>query len=145
MNPPPMLLAPEAPSPCSYHHNCYRYAKLNDLCLIHARARTASSPTTSSTKSLGDSDAAKPARTNRHRKCQSSNCTAFARHGGFCTRHGGGRRCKVDGCETAAQTRGFCRLHGGGSRCRAAGCSDFARVGGLCMQHVRMVNRETSS
>ncbi|OQR99172.1 hypothetical protein THRCLA_06592 [Thraustotheca clavata] len=138
---------PEAPAPCSYHHNCNRYAKLNDLCLIHSRLIVVHSPTTSnSTKSLSDTEpiSTKP-RTNRHRKCQAVNCTAFARHGGYCTRHGGGRRCKIDGCETAAQTRGFCRLHGGGSRCRAVGCMDFARIGGLCMQHVRMANRTTEA
>ncbi|KDO34023.1 hypothetical protein SPRG_01297 [Saprolegnia parasitica CBS 223.65] len=135
-------LHPEAPAPCSYHHNCYRYAKLNDLCLIHARTLHVASPTSTKSASETGSEAAKPTRTNRHRKCQATSCTAFARHGGFCTRHGGGRRCKIDGCETAAQTRGFCRLHGGGSRCRVANCNDFARVGGLCMQHVRMVNRD---
>ncbi|ETV68987.1 hypothetical protein H257_15142 [Aphanomyces astaci] len=105
---------------------CLHYAKLHAVCLVHHRQpppQSGSSPTNA------------PKR--RNKKCQSHRCESFARSGGFCTRHGGGRKCKVAGCTTASQTGGHCRLHGGGSKCKIDKCDQFARTRGMCLPHSR--------
>ncbi|KAF0698930.1 Aste57867_10494 [Aphanomyces stellatus] len=96
------------------------------MCLMHARQAACVSPASST-----------PKLKRRNKKCKSDDCHSFARSGGYCTRHGGGRKCKVDGCVTASQTGGFCRVHGGGSKCKAPHCDQFARVRGLCLPHSR--------
>ncbi|OQS02716.1 hypothetical protein THRCLA_21346 [Thraustotheca clavata] len=74
---------------------------------------------------------------NRNARCRVATCTSYARNGGCCTRHGGGRKCLMDNCSTPSQTGGLCRLHGGGTRCKIEGCTKFARVRGLCSIHFR--------
>ncbi|CAK4077270.1 unnamed protein product [Aphanomyces euteiches] len=105
--------------------NCLHFAKIDQTCLLHHRVRHLGMPS----PQLG------PKR--RNKKCKSLGCESFARSGGFCTRHGGGRKCKVEGCTTASQTGGFCRVHGGGSKCKIPNCDQFARVRGLCLPHSR--------
>ncbi|ETV87213.1 hypothetical protein H257_02182 [Aphanomyces astaci] len=73
--------------------------------------------------------------TSRNSRCRFHNCTSYARNGGLCTRHGGGRKCHIVHCTTPSQTGGLCRLHGGGTRCKSDGCAKFARVRGFCSMH----------
>jgi hypothetical protein len=77
-----------------------------------------------------------PPDTRRKSRCRHLNCPSYARNGGRCVRHGGGRKCSVVHCLTPCQTGGMCRVHGGGSRCKSAGCDRFARVRGYCSKHV---------
>ncbi|KAF0698927.1 Aste57867_10491 [Aphanomyces stellatus] len=122
-------------------HKCTRFAKVNRVCLAHARHLQPLTPASSISSPLNAASyilqglVLTRAKVNRNRKCQAPQCLSFARSGGFCTRHGGGRKCKVDGCRTSAQTGGFCRLHGGGSKCRVPRCDQFARIRGRCLDH----------
>ncbi|EQC40522.1 hypothetical protein SDRG_02412 [Saprolegnia diclina VS20] len=77
---------------------------------------------------------------NRNARCRVASCTSYARNGGCCTRHGGGRKCLMEHCTTPSQTGGLCRLHGGGTRCKLEGCTKFARVRGLCSVHFRFAD-----
>ncbi|ETV90955.1 hypothetical protein H310_14369 [Aphanomyces invadans] len=109
---------------------CSHFAKLHYVCLVHARQ---SVPSTLTTSPANSSSAPK----RRNKKCQVDQCGSFARSGGFCTRHGGGRKCKAEGCTTASQTGGYCRIHGGGSKCKVENCDQFARAQGMCLPHSR--------
>lgn len=45
--------------------------------------------------------------------CKHKNgCTNYAREGGYCIKHGGGKRCSKDGCDTRCYALGFCFKHG---------------------------------
>ncbi|EQC36684.1 hypothetical protein SDRG_06119 [Saprolegnia diclina VS20] len=117
---------------------CTRYAKVDQLCLLHgrlqsirrqARTHVASSPM-SITISWDMLHQVQPSR-----MCRAPGCTSYARRRGRCSRHGGAKPCAVHECQTPAQTGGHCRAHGGGKHCKAVGCDAFARYQGCCSRH----------
>ncbi|OQR95236.1 hypothetical protein ACHHYP_00166 [Achlya hypogyna] len=137
---------------------CRRYAKEAEHCLLHLRERlrpVAASPFPHrppfswAEPSMHPAERPSPAKhsvvprtlddttPNRNARCRVASCTSYARNGGCCTRHGGGRKCLMENCSTPSQTGGLCRLHGGGTRCKIEGCTKFARVRGLCSVHFR--------
>ncbi|EQC40521.1 hypothetical protein SDRG_02411 [Saprolegnia diclina VS20] len=150
-------------SPLKYRvcvvEGCDRFAKLHGTCLAHVRSKTTTTMSMSEPRIVLPAFAslmAAPVRRplvasplyaapkkrpvcvrlkNRNRQCAGDGCLAYARRGGYCTKHGGGRKCTIQGCSTTAQAYGICRLHGGGARCKARGCHQFARSHGVCGQH----------
>ncbi|KAH9099762.1 hypothetical protein Ae201684P_018772 [Aphanomyces euteiches] len=135
---------------------CPRFAKESSLCLLHFRqqlndhrsalftpmnqsttALTAAQTTIDPPRHTSSMEASNSM--SRNARCRFYGCSSYARNGGLCTRHGGGRKCVMANCTTPSQTGGLCRIHGGGSRCKIEGCSKFARVRGLCSSHARLV------
>ncbi|KAH9097368.1 hypothetical protein LEN26_017094 [Aphanomyces euteiches] len=73
-------------------------------------------------------------------KCCHVDCSANARVGCLCTRHGGNPRkklCTHPGCEKVAHAHDKCVGHGGGHRCKADNCKKHARRRGYCQRHGR--------
>ena len=68
----------------------------------------------------------------QRKRCQVDGCDKFAKTGGHCWAHGGGKRCQVEGCDKSARSGGRCIAHGGGKRkrCHVDGCDKFAKTGG---------------
>ncbi|OQS02701.1 hypothetical protein THRCLA_21345 [Thraustotheca clavata] len=96
---------------------CIRYAKVHGTCLVHARLKGATisvPPLLPSLQTLQNPTRPICVRLkNRNRQCAAIACLAYARRGGYCTRHGGGKKCHIKGCTTKAQAHGICRLHKG--------------------------------
>ncbi|KDO30271.1 hypothetical protein SPRG_19821 [Saprolegnia parasitica CBS 223.65] len=161
-------------SPLKYRvcvvEGCDRYAKLHGTCLAHVRSKSTHATAMSEPRIVLPSFAslmtapiirrtvlasplyAAPKKRpvcvrlkNRNRQCAGEGCLAYARRGGYCTKHGGGRKCTIQGCSTTAQAYGICRLHGGGARCKAHGCHQFARSHGVCGQHGALALDESAT
>ncbi|CAK4687525.1 hypothetical protein LEN26_007983 [Aphanomyces euteiches] len=72
------------------------------------------------------------------RLCQYPGCSANARSGTLCCRHGMRSRkkqCAIDGCTKVAHARQRCVRHGGGRMCKVDDCNTHARIGGYCCRH----------
>ncbi|KAF0686092.1 Aste57867_22057 [Aphanomyces stellatus] len=133
--------------------DCPRYAKESALCLEHGRHHrwtstrsalpTAWTPLPPPRQFTDRRSTTGPQ--NRNARCRHMGCSSYARNGGFCTRHGGGRKCLMVDCVTPSQTGGLCRLHGGGTRCKLAGCARFARVQGLCSTHFKGITSDSTA
>ncbi|KAG9410843.1 hypothetical protein AC1031_018865 [Aphanomyces cochlioides] len=122
---------------------CYRFAKCQGSCLIHATAlslyggpkspaHSASSSPRSTTSSSNSSS--------KNRRCFIEHCVKFARIGGLCTQHNmqlsnQRRKCSVEECSSYARTAGLCIRHGGGKLCSVEGCTTVQQSGGLCRAH----------
>ncbi|OQS04663.1 hypothetical protein THRCLA_03124 [Thraustotheca clavata] len=70
--------------------------------------------------------------------CSHNGCTANARTGGVCSRHGAAlqkRVCSVACCSRVAHRKFLCIRHGGGRQCHVQDCATHARSGGYCWRH----------
>ncbi|KAH9099470.1 hypothetical protein Ae201684P_018485 [Aphanomyces euteiches] len=140
---------------------CTRFAKEATLCLVHFRLQQrrfhdlAFTPVTEYSTELPTVQGTPRRRlgslaeglngSSRNARCRFFGCSSYARNGGLCTRHGGGRKCVMENCKTPSQTGGLCRIHGGGSRCRTEGCTKFARIRGLCSVHIKLTTVKTTT
>ncbi|OQR95216.1 hypothetical protein ACHHYP_00165 [Achlya hypogyna] len=116
---------------------CDRFAKVHGTCLGHVRSKGVLPPLAALVSRVAKKRPVCVRLKNRNRQCAAEGCLAYARRGGYCTKHGGGRKCSIDGCGTTAQAYGICRLHGGGARCKTPGCTQFARAHGVCGLHAK--------
>ena len=74
--------------------------------------------------------------------CREQGCDKWAKAGGLCTAHGGGKPCSMEGCGMLAVSRGLCRKHGGSKPCSVEGCDKQPQGGheGMCKRHFKDIN-----